>query len=29
LRNTGFSLTFPSFREGYRDILAGNGVRHP
>jgi nucleoside-diphosphate-sugar epimerase len=29
LRSTGFSLTFPSFREGYRDILAGNGVRHP
>lgn len=29
LRDTGFSFTFPSFREGYRDILAGNGVRHP
>ena len=29
LRSTGFNLTFPSFREGYRDILAGNGVRHP
>lgn len=29
LRNTGFEFTFPSFREGYRDILAGNGVRHP
>jgi nucleoside-diphosphate-sugar epimerase len=29
LRSTGFSFTFPSFREGYRDILAGNGVRHP
>jgi nucleoside-diphosphate-sugar epimerase len=29
LRSTGFKFTFPSFREGYRDILAGNGVRHP
>ncbi|MDQ0870277.1 nucleoside-diphosphate-sugar epimerase [Arthrobacter sp. V1I9] len=29
LRNTGFEFNFPSFREGYRDILAGNGVRHP
>jgi nucleoside-diphosphate-sugar epimerase len=29
LRSTGFDFTFPSFREGYRDILAGNGVRHP
>ena len=29
LRGTGFELTFPSFEEGYRDILAGNGVRHP
>lgn len=29
LCGTGFSFTFPSFREGYRDILAGNGVRHP
>ncbi|TLM81507.1 NAD-dependent epimerase/dehydratase family protein [Pseudarthrobacter sp. NamE2] len=29
LRSTGFSFTFPSFREGYRDILAGNSVRHP
>lgn len=29
LRGTGFRFTFPSFREGYRDILAGNGVRHP
>jgi nucleoside-diphosphate-sugar epimerase len=29
LRATGFGFTFPSFREGYRDILAGNGVRHP
>jgi nucleoside-diphosphate-sugar epimerase len=29
LRGTGFGFTFPSFREGYRDILAGNGIRHP
>ncbi|WP_407709025.1 NAD-dependent epimerase/dehydratase family protein [Arthrobacter nitrophenolicus] len=29
LRGTGFTYAFPSFREGYRDILAGNGVRHP
>lgn len=29
LRSTGFDFEFPSFREGYRDILAGNGVRHP
>ncbi|WP_163165547.1 SDR family oxidoreductase [Arthrobacter sp. Alg241-R88] len=29
LHSTGFEFVFPSFREGYRDILAGNGVRHP
>jgi nucleoside-diphosphate-sugar epimerase len=29
LRSTGFEFNFPSFREGYQDILAGNGVRHP
>lgn len=29
LRGTAFSLKYPSFREGYRDILAGVGVRHP
>jgi hypothetical protein len=29
LLGTGFGFTFPSFRDGYRDILAGNGVRHP
>ncbi|MGG6381277.1 SDR family oxidoreductase [Paenarthrobacter sp. NEAU-H11] len=29
LRSTGFEFAFPSFREGYRDIIAGNGVRHP
>lgn len=25
---TGFEFTYPSFREGYREILAGSGVRH-
>ena len=29
LRSTGFAFTFPTFREGYRDVIAGNGVRHP
>ncbi|UTT70438.1 SDR family oxidoreductase [Arthrobacter sp. DNA4] len=29
LRSSGFSFTFPTFREGYRDVIAGNGVRHP
>jgi nucleoside-diphosphate-sugar epimerase len=29
LRGTGYSFTYPTFREGYRDILAGVGVRHP
>ncbi|MGX1162216.1 nucleoside-diphosphate-sugar epimerase [Arthrobacter sp. SLBN-100] len=29
LRSTGFGFAFPSFSEGYRDVLAGNGVRHP
>jgi nucleoside-diphosphate-sugar epimerase len=29
LRNSGYDFAFPTFREGYRDILAGNGVRHP
>ncbi|WP_427133553.1 SDR family oxidoreductase [Pseudarthrobacter sp. S9] len=29
LRSTGFAFHFPSFREGYRAILAGVGVRHP
>lgn len=29
LHSTGYMFNFPSFREGYRDILAGNGVRHP
>ena len=29
LRSTGFAFTYPSFREGYRAVLAGAGVRHP
>ncbi|UXM91800.1 SDR family oxidoreductase [Paenarthrobacter sp. JL.01a] len=29
LRSTGFTFTFPSYKEGYRSILAGEGVRHP
>ncbi len=29
LRGTGFQFQYPSFREGYRAILAGEGVRHP
>ena len=29
LRSTGFEFGYPSFREGYRDILAGVGVRYP
>ena len=29
LRSAGFEFAYPSFREGYRDILAGKGVRHP
>lgn len=29
LRSTGFEFAYPSFRGGYRDILAGKGVRHP
>jgi nucleoside-diphosphate-sugar epimerase len=29
LRKTGYAFTYPTFREGYRDILAGVGVRHP
>ncbi|RCW40982.1 hypothetical protein DFQ14_10959 [Halopolyspora algeriensis] len=26
---TGFRLTYPTYREGYRVILAGHGIRHP
>ncbi|MHA7143930.1 SDR family oxidoreductase [Arthrobacter sp. TmT3-37] len=29
LRSTGFSFTHPTYREGYRAVLAGQGVRHP
>jgi nucleoside-diphosphate-sugar epimerase len=29
LRGTGLEFEYPSFREGYRAILAGAGVRHP
>ncbi|MGP4032922.1 SDR family oxidoreductase [Pseudarthrobacter sp. 1C304] len=29
LRSTGLEFVYPSFREGYRDILAGVGVRYP
>ena len=29
LRATGFELTYPTFKEGYRALLAGEGVRHP
>jgi len=29
LLETGFSFTYPSYREGYRAVLAGDGVRHP
>lgn len=29
LRGSGLDLIYPSFREGYRAVLAGTGVRHP
>jgi nucleoside-diphosphate-sugar epimerase len=29
LRSTGWTPTFPSYAEGYRAILAGQGTRHP
>ncbi len=29
LRSTGFSFTYPTYRQGYRAVLAGKGVRHP
>jgi nucleoside-diphosphate-sugar epimerase len=29
LRSTGFKFEYPSFREGYRAVLSGIGVRHP
>lgn len=29
LRSTGFTFTYPTYREGYRAVLAGEGTRHP
>ncbi|AFR27009.1 NAD-dependent epimerase/dehydratase family protein [Arthrobacter sp. Rue61a] len=29
IRATGFEFTFPTYKEGYRALLAGEGVRHP
>lgn len=29
LRKSGYSFTYPTFREGYRDILAEVGLQHP
>ena len=29
LRSTGFEFQYPSYREGYRAVLAGVGIRHP
>jgi nucleoside-diphosphate-sugar epimerase len=29
LRTAGFTFAFPTFREGYKDVIAGNGIRHP
>ena len=29
LKATGFRFAYPTYREGYRAILAGDGVRHP
>ena len=29
LRESGFALRYPTYREGYRAVLAGEGVRHP
>ncbi|KNC19716.1 epimerase [Arthrobacter sp. RIT-PI-e] len=29
LRASGFSFAYPTYREGYRAVLAGTGVRHP
>ena len=26
---TGFTFNYPSYREGYRAVLAGQAVRHP
>lgn len=29
LRGAGMDFAFPTFREGYRSVLAGHGTRHP
>lgn len=29
LHSTGFTFAYPTFREGYRAVLNGDGVRHP
>nr|WP_199859493.1 NAD-dependent epimerase/dehydratase family protein [Frigoribacterium sp. CFBP 8759] len=29
LRGTGFTFEYPTFREGYRAVIAGQGLRHP
>ncbi|NRD26594.1 NAD-dependent epimerase/dehydratase family protein [Frigoribacterium sp. VKM Ac-2836] len=29
LRGTGFDFAYPTYREGYRAVIAGEGVRHP
>ncbi|KQO63693.1 NAD-dependent epimerase/dehydratase family protein [Curtobacterium sp. Leaf261] len=29
LRSTGFAFRYPTYREGYRAVIAGTGVRHP
>jgi nucleoside-diphosphate-sugar epimerase len=29
LRETGFEFAFPTYVEGYRAVLAGQGIRHP
>lgn len=29
LSATGFTFTYPTYREGYRAVLQGSGVRHP
>lgn len=29
LRSTGFAFAYPTYREGYRAVIAGEGVRHP
>jgi nucleoside-diphosphate-sugar epimerase len=29
LLDTGFTFSYPTYREGYRAVLAGGGIRHP